>query len=874
MGEKDVKMKKVLILSYFFPPCNLTASQRALGWAKYLKSFGYYPVIITRNWNIPIGTPRDVLKPTGTKIEHQVFDGYEVYYLPYESSLRDRIFVNYGETKYGFWRRILTFIELLSENFTNYFIPFKNLYDFADKYLTENKDIRYLVVTANPFTLFRFGYLLKKRHKIKWLADYRDDWNTSDFNKKFGLIDLGFNLLKSYSEKKWVGTAEGITSVSEAYKKKISDFVKRPGSVMLNGYFEEDFQLNQTEGNTDDPFSIVYNGSLYNTQEIEIFLDAFKRLVDKNKEKRNIRIFFPGLLFDKVQAERITKFLVGYEDFFVITPRISKQEVFSIQRKAHLLLMVSHKNLVGIPSSKLYEYIGFGKPILACPSDGDIIENTLANYNIGEISNTSEDAFKKLSKYYSYYESKQYHQLVPDSNYQSLYTRRGSAVQLSKILDQFYLPDWSKDFIKVIIFAHDFPPYTSIGALRPYSWYNYLYEFGIYPIVITRQWDSSKQSPVDVVKGSENKFETRSNFQTGTIIRVPYEPNLRDKIIIKYGLDRLNFIRRMLTFYYSVTKFISSQSDNTYVFQYQGQQVLEDDKCDVIIATGEPFFLFKYAYALSIKYKIPWIADYRDGWTTNSVNIPKTIIEILVNKFFETREKQYLDSVTIITNASPTYAEDFKAKYPHKDVKVVFNGYDSNLYDKFSDVKQNKDVFTITYAGILYPYHQLELFLEGYKMFIKRKNIEKAELLFLGIEFYPDQKQRLISYDSYLEPFIKTTPRIPHEMVLSKLKESNLLLLLTDENAKSLHAKVFEYLLSERKIILVKNDKGVLEQILKESKGGEVFSEVNEICDAICKYYDEWIETGEVKHSPILLEKYNRRYQAEVLANLIKSTKK
>jgi hypothetical protein len=63
-----------------------------------------------------------------------------------------------------------------------------------------------------------------------------------------------------------------------------------------------------------------------------------------------------------------------------------------------------------------------------------------------------------------------------------------------------------------------------------------------------------------------------------------------------------------------------------------------------------------------------------------------------------------------------------------------------------------------------------------------------------------------------------------------------------------------------------------LEHILKESKGGDVFSEVNEICDAICQYYDEWLLTGEVKHNPILLEKYNRRYQAEVLANLIKST--
>ncbi|MBX7181437.1 MAG: hypothetical protein K1X82_04935 [Bacteroidia bacterium] len=866
-------MKKVLILSYFFPPCNLTASQRAFGWAKYLKTFGYYPIIITRNWDIPISTPRDVLKPSGVEVVHEKNEGYEVYYLPYDSSLRDKLFVNYGESKYGFWRRILTFLELVSENFTNFFIPFKNIFDFADQYLEKNKDIRYLVVTANPFTLFRFGYLLQKKHKIKWLADYRDDWNTSDFNKKFGLIDLAFNRLKIYSEKKWVGTAEAITSVSEAYKVKISEFVKRPGYVMLNGFFEEDFAINATPIIQDAnlPFSIVYNGSLYTTQEIEIFLKAFKKLVDLNREKKNIKIYFPGLLFDKIQAERIYKFLSGYESFVEITPRVSKQEVFRIQSNAHLLLMVSHKNLVGIPSSKLYEYIGFGKPILACPSDGDIIENTLSGYNLGQISNTSEDAFTKLNELYQIYESKRYETLISNQEFQNKYTRKESTAVLHKILSQFYLPDFASEMKKVIILAHDFPPYTSIGALRPFSWFKFFHEFGIYPIVITRQWDSAKQSPVDVVRGSEQNFETRSNLENGTIIRVPYFPNLRDKVILKFGMDRMNFIRRFLTFYYSVAKFISSGSDNTFLFQKQGQRVIDYDGCDVIIATGEPFFLFKYAYELSIKNNIPWISDYRDGWTTNSVNIPKTPIEILVNKFFEYCEKKYLDSVSIITNASPTYAEDFKQKYSHKDVKVVFNGYDTSLFENVQNISQRKDVFTITYAGILYPYHQLELFLDGFKQFIINRNLTNVQLLFLGIEFYPEQKDRLIKYDDFLLPFIKTTPRIPHEKVLTKLKESNLLLLLTDEKAKSLHAKVFEYLLSERKILLVKNDKGVLENILMESKGGDVFSYKEEITTALDKYYDEWTQTGEVSHHPILLDKYNRRFQAELLANMIKS---
>ena len=47
-------MENVLIISYFFPPCNLTASQRAFNWAKYLKEFGYNPIVITRKWDQPI----------------------------------------------------------------------------------------------------------------------------------------------------------------------------------------------------------------------------------------------------------------------------------------------------------------------------------------------------------------------------------------------------------------------------------------------------------------------------------------------------------------------------------------------------------------------------------------------------------------------------------------------------------------------------------------------------------------------------------------------------------------------------------------------------------------------------------------------------
>ena len=87
-------MKKIIIISYFFPPCSLTASQRINGWAKYLNEFGYYPTVITRNWENNIASPEDVLKSAGDSIVHNKEETYEVYYLPYKASFRDRIFIN------------------------------------------------------------------------------------------------------------------------------------------------------------------------------------------------------------------------------------------------------------------------------------------------------------------------------------------------------------------------------------------------------------------------------------------------------------------------------------------------------------------------------------------------------------------------------------------------------------------------------------------------------------------------------------------------------------------------------------------------------------------------------------------------------------
>jgi len=64
-------LKKSLILSYFFPPGNFTVSYRIALWAKYLKEYDIYPIVVTRNWENNIVNQSDASKPTPWNIIHK-----------------------------------------------------------------------------------------------------------------------------------------------------------------------------------------------------------------------------------------------------------------------------------------------------------------------------------------------------------------------------------------------------------------------------------------------------------------------------------------------------------------------------------------------------------------------------------------------------------------------------------------------------------------------------------------------------------------------------------------------------------------------------------------------------------------------------------
>ena len=126
----------------------------------------------------------------------------------------------------------------------------------------------------------------------------------------------------------------------------------------------------------------------------------------------------------------------GYESALFITDRIPKQSVIEVQQKSDLLLMISHKGIKGIPSSKMYEYIGLKKSILLYPNDNDIIEATLLDSKLGLICENKKQILDCLIDLMEKKKIGGSLQIEVDQSKIDFYSRKSQTKELVNLIEQ------------------------------------------------------------------------------------------------------------------------------------------------------------------------------------------------------------------------------------------------------------------------------------------------------------------------------------------------------------------------------------------------------------------------------------------------------
>jgi glycosyltransferase involved in cell wall biosynthesis len=426
---------------------------------------------------------------------------------------------------------------------------------------------------------------------------------------------------------------------------------------------------------------------------------------------------------------------------------------------------------------------------------------------------------------------------------------------------------------KVLILAYDFEPLNSIGAQRPLGWFKYFKQFGIHPVIVTRHWDEISESN-DLVKPSKKQTVETEETEFGTILRVPFRPNRRDQILLKNGIEKKAFSRKILSLVYSIGQYYWTGLDNRSTILKQARNQLKTSDYAAIIATGEPFILFRYASLLSKQFGVPWIADYRDGWSQNyaALHSANGLQKWLNENVFTKLEKRIVSTASLCTFTVESHQKEVETLLPNLKSEIVMNGYFEELFEALPKVDEAAKPYTIAYSGTIYPYQELELFLEGFQLAIKEKKLdsEDIQLIFYGLEYQPEPLMRVLGFSDFLLPYIQTTERMPLENVIVELNKANALLLLATPSKEQIYAKVFDYLALKKPIILCPNDNGSLEKIVLASPRPMIANTTLEVKETVLDLFQNPImETSNKQNA----DTYSRRRQAKKMAMLVDGLK-
>lgn len=375
--------KKVLIITYYWPPCGGAGVQRWLKFAKYLPEFGWEPIVLTVD-------PAYAEYPA---IDESLIDEIPSSIRVYKTKARNYFRLLHGKkspgnvsagfatgSKKGLTDKIARFIR------GNFFIPDprRGWNSFAIKkasQLIKDENINHLITSSPPHSTQLTGIRLKKKFPaINWIADFRDPWTGIYYYNKFYPCLTAKLLDKSY-ETRVLKNCDKISSAWPSLGKQFSQIANIPATkteFFPNGYDESDFcDLKKVDP---DIFTISYVGSLSDQYPIKGLINSLLDIIKNNKMSFKLR--FIGIICE-TQMKILNDNLGDYIEFVRYSDH-NKAIQYMLNSNLLLLIVPDHSDRKSILSGKLFEYLRSGVPILCIgPPDGDAAK-IINNNNAGK----------------------------------------------------------------------------------------------------------------------------------------------------------------------------------------------------------------------------------------------------------------------------------------------------------------------------------------------------------------------------------------------------------------------------------------------------------------------------------------------------------
>ncbi len=438
-------MKRVLIITYYWPPTAGSGVQRWLKMSKYLPQYGWQPVIYTPSNPEAAMTDQSLLKdicPEAEIVKRSIIEPYAIFKAltgkkgGKENSTAVNPINAVGSKspmmRLSLWIRANVFVP------DPRFLWIRPSVRFLKKYLREHP-VDAIVSTGPPHSMHLIARELHRSTGIPWTADFRDPWTRIFYFKH---LPLTRRSRKRYAamELSVLREADRVTAVTDsmvrdflgelAQSEEHSGTVRQKFHVIENGYDEADFS-GITAAELPTGFNLVHTG-LFSAEGNPRKL--WKVLAELCRElpgfDSRLHLTFAGKTDPEILAAIRD---AGLEEKLTDLGYVPHHEANSLQKAADLLLLPLREEpeAAGILTGKYFEYLAAGKPIAAFGPHGSVLERSLAATRTGEIFDWDEESSLKAYIADLYTGSRSF---SPDRQAIAAYTRRVLAGRFAKLL--------------------------------------------------------------------------------------------------------------------------------------------------------------------------------------------------------------------------------------------------------------------------------------------------------------------------------------------------------------------------------------------------------------------------------------------------------
>ena len=379
-------MKKVLVITYYWPPTGGSGVQRWVKFSKYLPQYGWQPVIY-----IPEN-------PEMTAVDHSLESD-----IPEEAVVVKRHITEF----YSFYRKLMgrkdaTVKEVNPINSQkktlkqrlmlmlrgNLFIPDPRVtwvrpsVKFLCRYLKEHP-VDVIVSTGPPHSMHLIAMKVARKTGTPWVADFRDPW-TKMFYFKHLCLSKWAERKHLRLEREVLDNADVVVAVSPLVQDDFVTMTSTPVELITNGYDEEDFgQVVEPDGY----FNVTHTGLFAADGNPETLWEALSEKCSEDAEFRKmLRIRFAGKtdpqITASVKAAGLGENLVdcGYQSHTVAVRE---------QKNAAMLILPLRKEpeyKATLPG-KLFEYLAARKPVLGIGQTDGAMARILNETGAGVVFN-------------------------------------------------------------------------------------------------------------------------------------------------------------------------------------------------------------------------------------------------------------------------------------------------------------------------------------------------------------------------------------------------------------------------------------------------------------------------------------------------------